>query len=200
MTNNSKAQHELYCLSNPNRKKKVPSYGMLGKKGLGIAKNQWSIPDYQVKDSTRKKLAESTHRLSKHRWSDPANIEKLKKSMRKAVENNPEAYTSSNRGRTRQIIYDGVKFQGSWELKFYQWCKDAGILCERNIKGFDYEWNGTRTYYPDFYLPEYDVFVEVKGYKTDRDEAKWNQFPNKLILVQKPDIVAIDSKCYKLPS
>ena len=145
-------------------------------------------------------MSESTQRLSKQRWSDPVNLEKLKESMRKAVENNPEAYTSSNRGRTRQILYDGIKFQGSWELKFYQWCKDTGVLCERNMKGFDYEWNGTRTYYPDFYLPEYDVFVEVKGYKTDRDEAKWNQFPNKLILVQKPDIVAIDSKCYKLPS
>lgn len=32
---NSIAQHEIYCKSNPNRRQKIPSYGMKGKKGKG---------------------------------------------------------------------------------------------------------------------------------------------------------------------
>jgi PAB1-binding protein PBP1 len=30
---------------------------------------------------------------------------------------------------------------------------------------------------PDFYLPGTDEFIEIKGYKTEKDTAKWNQFP-----------------------
>lgn len=196
---NSIAQHEIYCKSNPNRRQKIPSYGMKGKKGKGS--NQYiKGTAKELTIEQRNRWAESTRKYFIEYWKNPDNIEKAKLRMRKAVKLHPESYTASNRGRTKQIIYEGIKFQGSWELKFYKWCKDADILCERNTKGFNYEWNGTRTYYPDFYLSEYDVFVEVKGYKTDRDEAKWNQFSNKLILVQKSDIIAIDNKCYKLPS
>jgi hypothetical protein len=32
-------------------------------------------------------------------------------------------------------------------------------------------------YFPDFYLPETEEYIEIKGYKTERDEAKWKYFP-----------------------
>jgi hypothetical protein len=31
-------------------------------------------------------------------------------------------------------------------------------------------------------LEEDDIFVEVKGYKTERDDAKWKAFPLKLVV------------------
>ena len=118
--------------------------------------------------------------------------------MKKAVEKNPEAYTSSNRGRTKQIIYNNIKFHGSWELKFYQWCESNNVNCIRNSTGFKYNWFGERTYFPDFYLPDYDTYVEVKGYKTERDDAKWSQFPNKLLTVVKKDMINIIKNSYEL--
>ena len=124
---------------------------------------------------------------------------KHSESMKRAVNNNPEAYSSSNRGRVKQIIFEGVTFQGNWELDFYKWCVKQNIQCVRNNKGFKYEWNGTRTYYPDFYLPEKEVYIEVKGYKTERDSAKWEQFPEKLLTVQKQDIINIRKDVYILP-
>jgi hypothetical protein len=57
-----------------------------------------------------------------------------------------------------------------------------GIKCERNIKQFSYEWNGVRKYNPDFYLPEYDMFVEIKGYETSRDLAKWSSVTNLIVI------------------
>jgi hypothetical protein len=46
---------------------------------------------------------------------------------------------------------------------------------------------------PDFYLIESDTYVEVKGYKTEKDEAKWNQFPKhrKLKILMKEDLISL---------
>lgn len=201
-TKNSNMQHELYCKSNPNRKIRKSSMGMLGKtKAAGFdKKNQWSDPNYSISEETRLKLSTTATELNLKRWSNPENKIKQSVSMKRAVENYPESYTSSNRGRTKQIIYNGVKFQGSWELDFYKWCESNNVKCNRNVEGFAYEWNGTRTYFPDFYLPELDSYVEVKGFKTERDDAKWQQFPKKLLIVIKKDIDNIKKNCYTIAS
>jgi len=154
--------------------------------------NQWTkaketgIP-YVLKEETSKKLGD----LNRGRiWTE----EKRKKhsdSMKNAVAKNPDSYTSSNRGRTKQIIFDGIKFQGKWELEFYQYCKSNNIQIERSNEWFEYEWNGTRKYFPDFYLKEIDLYIEVKGYETDRDRAKWSFFPKQLTVIRKNDIMAI---------
>jgi hypothetical protein len=192
-TTNSNIQHKLYCKSNPNKKIKTASMGMSGKKGA----NQYTY-GAKMDDETRNKIRESTIRLNVERWGNPQNRIKHSEAMKRAVANNPEAYTSSNRGRTKQIIYKGIKFQGSWELTFFKWCEDKNITCERNTEGFAYEWNGIRTYFPDFYLPSYDSYVEVKGYKTEQDDAKWKQFPKKLLTVVKKDIDNIKKDCYNI--
>ena len=180
----SKAQHETYCKSNPEGQLRKPSFGMLGKKGS----NQF------IKGTANPMTEEGREKIrQKNRdriWTEE-DRQQHSASMKKAVDNNPEAYSSSNRGRVKQIEYDGIKFQGNWELDFYKWCVSNNILCERNTNGFKYEWNGTRTYFPDFYLPEKDEYVEVKGYQTDRDNAKWEQFPNSLRLILKEDIMNI---------
>jgi hypothetical protein len=193
-SNNSKAQHELYCKSNPNAKIKKSSMGMLGKKGKGsnqhikgTAKPMTDAHRESIRNAAKNKVWTIEERL------------KLSDSMKRAVENNPEAYSSSNRGRVKQIIYKGIKFQGNWELAFYKWCETNNIPCTRNTEGFKYKWNGNRTYFPDFYLIEKDVYIEVKGYKTERDSAKWEQFPKQLIVVQKQDIMSIKKNAYILP-
>ena len=162
---------------------------MLGKKGA----NQYSY-GAEMSVETKKKLSTLSRQI---KWNDDQKAAHSSR-MKKVVEKNPESYTSSNRGRTKQIVYNGIKFQGSWELEFYKWCEKNSVECKRNEKGFPYEWNGKRTYYPDFYLSEHDAFVEVKGYKTDRDDAKWKQFPEKLLVVDKKDIDSIRKGCYNL--
>ena len=136
-----------------------------------------------MSEETRKRLSESATASNLKRWSNLENRLKQSQTMREVAKNNPEAYSSSNRGRVKQIEYDGIKFQGKWELDFYLWCINNDVQCIRNIKGFPYSWNGDRTYFPDFFLPEKNVYVEVKGYKTDRDEAKWKQFSEHLLIV-----------------
>lgn len=36
------------------------------------------------------------------------------------------------------------------------------------------------TYCPDFWVEDWNTFIEVKGYKTDLDDCKWRQFKEPL--------------------
>ena len=66
-------------------------------------------------------------------------------------------------------------------------CKN--IKFERNKKGFPYIYKGeNHLYYPDFYLPDTDEYVEIKGIEDDLWEAKKIAFPNKLIVYTKSEI------------
>jgi predicted nuclease of restriction endonuclease-like RecB superfamily len=47
---------------------------------------------------------------------------------------------------------------------------------------------GDRTYFPDFYIESLDLYVEIKGYETERDRAKWFQFPHKLVVLKLDEI------------
>lgn len=144
----------------------------------------------------RDRIRQATINNNKAKWSDPIIREKHKQSMRQAVLNNPESYSSSNRGRTKQIIVDGIKLQGQWEVDFYNWAKEQGLNPQRPSKAFRYIWNGERWYHPDFYLPTKDIYVEVKGYETERDRAKWSQFTEKLCIIKEREIKQIRNNCF----
>lgn len=58
--------------------------------------------------------------------------------------------------------YNGYKFRSRLEARWAVFFDAAGIKYEYEPEGFELE-DGTR-YLPDFYLPEIDYYVEVKGY------------------------------------
>lgn len=188
-------RHHVKCSKPLSPKVKKSSPGNTGKPG----KNQFTkakelgLPPPVVSKETRKKI--SSH--SKNIIWDEQRRKKHSEAMKRAVRQNPESYTSSNRGRTKQIEYDGVKFQGQWELDFYRWAKDQDLDPKRPNRSFRYVWNGERWYHPDFYLPKLDTYVEVKGYETDRDRAKWSQFPKRLIIIKAQQIKEIRNSVFK---
>lgn len=150
--------HEIRCPSNPNRVVQIP------------------------KDLTNIILANKTKI-----WSAEQRA-KHSVSMKRAVLENQNSYSSSNRGRTKQIEKHGLKFQGNWELIYYEWCLKENIKIVRCEERFPYEWKGIRSYNPDFYLPDQDLYIEVKGYETDRDRAKWRDFPKALKIIRAKEI------------
>jgi hypothetical protein len=117
---------------------------------------------------------------------------KRSEAMKKRVAENPESFMGGNRGKVRQVEVDGIRLHGNWELVFYMWAKNLGIEIMRTPKGFPYTWNGERTYYPDFYIPAHGIYVEIKGYEREKDRAKWNQFPEKLLIVKRSQIEKIE--------
>lgn len=218
---NSNAQHEIRCKNNPNHMslqylsasgpkrqgtidpthcefcgKVHTTKSSLNNHRIRCPKNperQLQIMTEAGKERARLANQEKNQRI----WNDPEFRRRHRESMKRAVENNPESYTSSNRGRTKQIEYDGIKFQGQWELDFYKWAKDQGFNPQRPNSGFPYQWNGQRIYFPDFYIDSLDVYIEVKGYETDRDRAKWSQFPKRLVIIKQQQIKEIRNGSFK---
>lgn len=97
-------------------------------------------------------------------------------------------------GRCKSVLYtkkDGTQvwIQGSWEEKFALFLDSQNVNWTKNRVGYKYEYNGkNHLYFPDFHLPDFSFYVEVKGYETDKDRAKWKQFPFKLLVVKKQEI------------
>jgi hypothetical protein len=94
-------------------------------------------------------------------------------------------------GRAKKVEYNGISLHGSWELKYAQWLDANSIKWRKPSESFLYLFEGKRSrYYPDFYLIETNCYVEVKGYKTKKDDAKWLQFPKglKLTVLFKADL------------
>lgn len=194
---NSLINHERFCHYNPDR-----GESNFEKKGFqeSLKNNhkrnnkftkakQLNLPKPIVTDETRKKL--SIH-SSKRIWTEEQK-ENHSKIMLEVAKANPNSYSAGNQGRCKTVEIDGIKLKGSWEVKYYLYCKENNIPVERPNNGFSYIWEGkTRTYYPDFYHPNYDIYIEIKGYETDRDRAKWSCFPNKLLVFKEQEISLIE--------
>ena len=63
---------------------------------------------------------------------------------------------------------NGKKVQGKWEKCFAERLNNLGIKWDRITLRYD----NHRRYTPDFYLPEYNLYVEVKGFMRERDKYK----------------------------
>lgn len=197
---NSLRQHEIRCNKNSN---KIHIKGNTKKDLNRVGSNQFTkakrlgLPRPIL---SKESIIKSIETRRKNGTLNRTDIQKKRLSiaMKKAVENHPESYTSSNRGRAKQIIYDNIKFTGQWEVDFYKWAKSQKLNPSRPKNGFKYIWNGERTYFPDFYLSSLNVYVEVKGYETDRDRAKWNSFTQILCIVKKNEIKEIRNGCFSV--
>lgn len=112
--------------------------------------------------------------------------ERSRKARKTEKENDPEAYLKRNRrlfqdpqfrdratSRIRNATrwhgdryqYNGVAFRSTWEVTLAKWLDSEGIVYKYEgvkIKYFDPEKGYERTYYPDFYLPDKNLCLEVK--------------------------------------
>ncbi len=202
--NGSLKAHEKYCKLNPNREIKHSNFIQYNEKIKNGEVYKSNTNQYTkakalglkvtILDSTREKLSLA----NKNRvWSEDQK-KQHSIAMKEAVKNYPDSYTKNNVvGRVKNIEYNGIKLKGSWELIFAKWLDSNNIVWKHEYKSFEYEWNGTRLYFPDFYLPDLDFYVEVKGYETERDRCKW-KVVNNLIVLKKKDIEQIKKGKFNL--
>lgn len=204
--NNSVAQHEIRCIKNDNRilshlkPKSEKFYEAMQNKTQTYA-NQYTkakdlgLPKPELSKESKEKLSKaSTGKLHSEETKKQISI-----SMKAVVLANPEKFMQPNRGKVKNIIYNGITLKGTWELLTAKYLDKANIVWERPSIGFEYIFNGnSHMYYPDFYIPEINTYLEVKGYKTDKDDAKWNCFKSTLIVIDKDAISAIKKGTFKL--
>lgn len=172
---NSLRNHQRLCKLNPERQTTCFQDSEKRKEIAKIrgSKNQWSDPDYTMSDDTRKKLSEGTKRRNANESEETK--AKRKATIAKKVENG-EWHVSL--AKNLHYNYNGVDLHGKWELNYAKWLDKNLIKWQRCKESFEYVYNGKkRRYTPDFYLIESDEYIEIKGYKTEKDDAKWSQFP-----------------------
>jgi len=93
-----------------------------------------------------------------------------------------------NGGRGKRGWYKGYWCDSSWELAWIIYNLENSIKFERNLKGFEYVFEGKiRKYYPDFILED-GSYVEIKGYITVTDVAKMLYFKHPLTLLDEMHI------------
>lgn len=86
-------------------------------------------------------------------------------------------------GLTKRIFENGVWFDSRWEVAYARHLTENKIAWVRNTAHFGYIFEGkSRRYFPDFYLPDTDEYIEIKGRERPKDQAKWDHFPKDKVL------------------
>ncbi len=92
-----------------------------------------------------------------------------------------------------------VHFDSRYEANYARYLNHMGIVWERCAKTFDFAGvtRGAVCYKPDFYLPETDEYIEIKGWEQSSDRTKWKRMAKyhpdvKLRVVPKPEYLKIE--------
>lgn len=167
-------------------------------------KKRWADPDYAANQKNRlSKLLKKTQqdnkelfsakssraltKLNKKRWQDPAYRAKrtaANKEIAKQAWQDPdfrEKMSHRNPGdhpKYKRVQYKGVSFKSSWEAKTAQYFDDLGLTWSYEPAAFTAEVShtGKKCYRPDFFVEEWQCFVEVKGWDKDdfaNERAYW---------------------------
>jgi len=85
-----------------------------------------------------------------------------------------------------------VCFKSLYELAYAKYLDSKKILWYYEIETFDL---GDNTYTPDFFLPQFEKFVEIKGYMGEESQEKINkfleQYPWDLEILYNDDLVKL---------
>ena len=191
--NNSLRNHERLCKDNPDRQLTIFSDGKFistHKRSNAAIKAKENGSVYVVSDETRRKLSFAIKQRSQE--FNKINGIKISDTINKKV---VEGTWHTSLAKRMHIIYNGVDLHGTWEYKYAVYLDANNIKWIRNTKTFPYVYEGIlRNYTPDFYLPNSNEYVEIKGYKTEKDSEKWKQFPKdeRLVIMLKDDLKSLN--------
>lgn len=99
-------------------------------------------------------------------------------------------------GRSKWFEVSGIKVQGTWERDIAEKLDELSVRWTK-IRNFPFRYlknNKVHRYSPDFYLPDFDCYLEIKGYWWGNDREKMS-----LVRAQNPDkkIIVIEKDEYK---
>ena len=136
-----------------------------------------------------------------HKPAFQKHSEETKKQMSISRKKLYESGWEGKSGRCLKFDYNSpiagnIKVDGTWELKVAKWLDNKKLTWKRNKIRFPYiNLQGNKsTYCPDFWIKEWNSYLEVKGHETDLDRCKWQQFPDKLIIWKKKEIYSLEGE------
>lgn len=185
---NSLCNHERLCKLNPNRQlTKYEKYGPIdGFNNKG--RTAWNNGLTKETDNRVKKISESAkiyYETHDGTFLGKSHTEETKIKISMSSQDRCKKLGTNLCGKGKRGIYKWILCQSSWELAWVLYQIDKGVNFVRNTRYFYYTFDGsTKLYYPDFYLPEIDTYVEIKGYYDKKTQAKVEQFNGILVVLQ----------------
>jgi hypothetical protein len=176
---------------NAHRRAVLTGHGKRGGWNKGIKSNE----------ETKQKISESLRGREWKASSEEVESERRRK-ISESMKKNPLAggyRKGSGVGKGcwhHSPIAGDVYLDSTYEKRVAKCLDENNVMWERNIERFPYEYAGkTHFYIPDFKIE--GTFVEVKGYVTEKDIAKWKFFPHNIIILKNVDIINMEQG--KLP-
>ena len=196
---NSLCNHERLCPSNKNRT--LPNSGFAKynqdvKEGRRVPWNKGqtketneSLRAESIKNSEMIRQGKSIGCFGLKGDDNPAKRPEVRKKLSEKMLKVCSEIPERKRGRGIRGRYKGIWCDSTWELAYVIYAIEHDINFIRNSNRFEYEWEGkTHSYFPDFYLPDSDSYVEIKGYYDARSRAKLEQFPGKIHVFTKDEL------------
>ena len=179
---NSMEKHNKYCDGNGTKRKKIKKPEL--KPDWKIGKTYEELFGLEKSIKIKEKISKNTTGFASTPEKEKIRREKLRNVM---LEKYKQGYEVKC-GRCKKIDYHSeiagdVKLDGGWELSVAKYLDNLNVKWIRNKQRFSY-WNSIKncesTYCPDFFVEDWNKFIEVKGYETDLDKIKWEQFKGNL--------------------
>lgn len=173
-------------------------------------KKEWNNESYRLKHEAMLKLAANTEsskrrvsETSKKNWSD----DKIRGKMlnrnfleigRKAAKTRYDNHISGKKiyktTRGKRVKYNDIWMKSTYESRLANVFDKLKIKWEYECKWFNLR--SGKCYLPDFYLPDFDLYVEVKGWWRDDAFEKFNdylkEFDIKCSLVMKNELLLLE--------
>ena len=121
-------------------------------------------------DSVKEKIKKTN--IERYGVEYPSKLDSVKEKMKKTnierygVENPsqcPEIYEKAILSGYKIKEFNGILYQGSYELEFIIFCNNNDIKISKP-KSIKYEIDGEiKRYYPDFFIDKYNLIVEIKS-------------------------------------
>jgi len=163
--------------------------------GSTLGHEAWNKGKTKESDPRLAKQGETFKQRGHKPWStglpkdDPRLVKMSQNISRKVSQKVKDGEWHVSLAKNMHHPYNGVDFHGTWELLYAKFLDQKNVRWQRCKERFSYTYeNKVRYYTPDFYLPDTNEYVEIKGYETEKDKIKWSQFPGKLIVLKEKDL------------
>lgn len=109
-----------------------------------------------------------------------------KELTRKKAQENPNCGGETN---FKRFVYQNILFDSSWEVEIAKWMDEHNVKWIRSRKML-FRWTDSlgnkRRYYPDFYLPDFNVYLDPKNkylMEKDREKIEAAQRENNIVVI-----------------
>ena len=134
-------------------------------------------PFFGKKRPEHSKRMEGNQHLKGHKMSEEARRKMSENHADNSGRKNAQYGKPTPHGK--HIKYRDIWMRSTWEAKYAKYLDENNIDWQYESKTFDL---GESTYTPDFYLPEKDLYIEIKGYWRGKAKEKFDtfkiQYPN----------------------